>query len=585
MFTGYSSDTEDCTQKCQESSLSDINAAYQTSKVGILATPRITRPQFSRKTNSKTNQNKNLSLGKKNPKHDKGMCGSQEERYQEIGPQCVQNEPQDWHSCSEISASSSFVGFYSCNKSKKDAASYSEIEIGQTNLLRRNDGDVELMKSNDQGLQTNCLLGQEAGKDNSNNCIVERCRVQGQSLKSFAALYVGEICEVALSVLFKERSKEFAKEYVANVIRLANCKVTQLEKSKSQTEKYHLEEQDTDMVMDEIENPSFSKVWKNSGVFSAKTPESHQGNDSATRGQGVDTNSKSREEGEVKDKNDFQFEEFLEKKMVDSLEFSGDDPTFSSSNSSRQSIDLVMRENVESSLNNPECDDFNNKLAAECTQLKKAVKDIQTSKEIKCAKRNELSTGNFDMEMKETTFQENEEMELEENGKNENVTLINDALKNVGGLLSNSQASENTNHYKNEEMSCSTQRNAEGCQDAITNFKPEGDDTEPSVSCISKNAMPDNSGSCNPEIGEDSEKLLCLAMEKQLKDNIDNCFRQRAPYKRTMSESQASERKQWSPLESGDDGFSFHSSAISCMAVPKYVRSASCPVVSEVRYK
>ena len=505
------------------------------------------------------------------------MCGSEEERDQEIGPQCVQSEPQDWYSCSEISASSSFVGFYSCNKSKKDAASYSEIEIGQINLLRRNDGDMELMKSNDQGLQTNCLLVQEAGKDNSKNCIVERCRVQGQSLKSFAALYVGEICEVALSVLFKERPKEFAKEYVANVIRLANCKVTQLEKSETQTEKHQLEEQETDMLMNEIENPSFSKVWKNSGVFSAKTSESHQGNDSAKRGQGVDMNSKSREEGEVKNKNDFHFEEFLEKKMVDSLEFGSDDPTSSSSNSSRQSIDLVTRENVENSLNNQECNGFNNELAADCTQLSKAAKNIQTSKEIKCAKRNELSTGNFDMEIKENAFQEN--------GKNENVTLINDALKNVGGLLSNSQANENTNHYKNEEMDCSTQRNTEGCQDAITNFKPGGEETEPSVSCVSKNAMPDNSGSCNLVIGKDSENLLGVTMEKQLKDNIDNCFRQRAPYKRTMSESQASERKQWSPLESGDDGFSFHSSAPSCMAAPKYVRSTSCPVVSEVRYK
>lgn len=525
MFTGYSSDTEDCTQKSRESSPSDFDAAYQTSKVGILATPRITRPQFIRKTNSKTNQNKNLSLGKrkKNPKHDIEMCGSQEERYQVI---CVQNEPQDWHSCSEISASSSFVGFYSCNKSKKDAASYSEIETGQTNLLRGNDGDMEFMKSNDQGLQTNCLLGQEDDKDNSKNCIVERCRVQGQSLKSFAALYVGEICEVALSVLFKERSKQFAKEYVAHVICLANCKVTQLEISKTQTEKCQLEEQETDMLMDKIENPSFSKVWKNSGLFSAKISESHQGNDYATRDQGVDMNSESREEGEAKDKNDFQFEEFLEKKMVDSLELSSDDPTSSSSNSSRQSIDLVARENVESSLNNQECNDFNKELAADCTQLKKVAKDIQTSKEIKCANRNELSSGNFDMGIKEITFQENEE---------------------------------------------------------TTNFKPYSEETETSVTCISKNAMPDNSESCNPEIGKDSEKLLGLAMEKQFTDNIDNCFRQRAPYKRTMSESQASERKQWSPLESGDDGFSFHSSALSCMAAPKYVRSASCPVVSEVR--
>ena len=584
MFTGYSSDTEDCAQN-RESSLSDFDAAYQTSNVGILATPRITRPQFIRKTNSKTNQNKHLSLGKhrKNPKQDIEMCRSQEERYQKIGPQCVQNEPQDWHSCSEISASSSFVGFYSCNKSKNDAASYSEIEIGQTNLLRRNDGDMEFMKSNDQGMQTNCLLGQEDGKDNSKNCTVERCRVQGQSLKSFAASYVGEICEVALSVLFKERSKEFAKEYVANVIRLANCKVEQLEISKTQTEKCQLEEQETDILMDEIENPSFSKVWKNSGVFSAKNSESHQGNDYATRDQGVDMNSESREEGEAKDKNDFQFEEFLEKKMADSLEFSSDDPTSSSSNSSRQSIDLVARENVESSLNNQECNDFNKELAADCTKLKKAAKDIQTSKEIKLANRNEVFTRNFDKEMKEIAFQVNEEMELEENCKNENVTLINDALKNLGALLSNSQASENTNHYKNEEIDCSTQRNTEGCQDAITNFKPDGEETESPVSCISTSAMPGNSGSFNPEIGKDSEKLLGLAMEKQFTDNIDNCFRQRAPYKRTMSESQASERKQWSPLESGDDGFSFHSSALSCMAAPKYVRSASCPVVSEVR--
>ena len=499
--------------------MSGLDATYQSSKVGILATPRLTRPLFIRKTNSKTNQNKNLSFGKH------GKTRREEERYQQIGPQCVQNEPTDWNSCSEISASGSFVGFYSCNKPTRDDASYSEIDISQKDLSRRKDEDVEFMKSIGQGLQANRLLEQEAGKDNIKDCLVERCRVQGQSLKSFAALYVSEICKVALSILVKERSKAFAKEYVANVIRLANCKFTQLKNSKTQTEKYHIEEQESNMLMDEIENPSFSKVWKNSGVFSGC--ESRQGNDYPQGDRCIYKKSNSREEGKVKDQNDFQFEEFLEKKMVDSLEsLSSDDSTTSSSNSSRQSVDVETREKGVSSprKDNQEYHDFNNDLMVDCT-LKKTVKIIRTSNEIDCATRNQVSAGNVDIEIKE--------MRLEESKKIENTILLNDAL-NLGGRLSSKQESENTaDNYRKDEKNCRTERNSE--DDEIS-----------------------TSGS-------------------------DNCFRQRPPYKRTMSESQASDRKQWSPLESDDGSFSFHSSALSCMAAPKYVRSASCPVISEVR--
>ena len=82
-----------------------------------------------------------------------------------------------------------------------------------------------------------------------------------------------------------------------------------------------------------------------------------------------------------------------------------------------------------------------------------------------------------------------------------------------------------------------------------------------------------------------------LEIKKHRNDNQaePSCSRRRGFYKRTVSESQASERKQWNSTQPGDEDVQTtsnvhgHPSCRPDQTPPKFVRSTSCPVVSEVR--
>ena len=607
LLTGYSSDTENYTQKYPgRSSLSDIDGQYQASKAGILATPLLIHSQFMQKENKKNLRDENIKSGKtklkddkifqrsgtklsqhldKNIKSNPGATKTQgkskpakmllrEEEESLKGPQCVQKEQADWYSCSDISASGSFVGFYLFNKSSQETALSPSIERDEEHTRSKLNEDIIFMKSNKLGLQSsvNCLMAQEATQNNK-DCDVELCEVQKHTLESFAAGLVGKICKAALSRQVNASSKEFAKEYVADLIRLAKCKLIEEEKLKSKTE-----EKGT-IHMDEIESPSFSKVWKYSRNFSVEIAESLKSRDPVIRDGEADTDSNSREKEKPPEKNDCEFEDLLERNMIVSLESSNEVTTTSSSNSSSQSIHLNTRnESAQPSPMKSEQHYASDKeLVADYT-TEKGAENFQTTNENMSETKNMLY-GNSDRRSKEITSQGTEEKKFEESRENGKSALINDAL--LGDpARSNHQENECTNHPFADEVSCGNVTNAKD-----TKGKPKSE-VEIQVSDLSDDAITSiyNAESWKPK-GESLEKSL--PSNKEISDisnnKMDTCFRRRACYKRTMSESQASERKRWSPFEFGDNNLhSFHSSALQCMATPKYVRSSSCPVVSEV---
>lgn len=524
------------------------------------------------------NSGKGAEKDLKKRKHDKVGCRNE-------GPQYVQTEQPDWYSSSDISASDSFVGFYLFNKSTEETAQSSTID--EESSLRRNDGDVTFVKSNELGLQrrSDSLRGQEAIENNRDG-IVDLWGAP-HSLESFAAVYVRKICEVTLSRHTKEKSKEVAREIVANVVRLARCKLIQQEESTSRLESCSYEEKGN-VHMDDIENPSFSKVWKYSRVFSAEFCESLKNKDSVTRDEGVDTYSNNKEVGNV---DDCQFEELLERRMIDSLETSNDDPTSTSFNSSNQSINidtLGVNASESSTLKtNQECFVLDREFIRDYT-LEEAANNIQTTNEVICETKNEMVNGHCDMTQKEIAFQdEKEEKKWKESGENENSS------SNLGKpppCNTEDRESKDTNRMQKNATGFSNETKAEDCTSTTTDYTPKTYENT-HVSDLSNGDKPFNTGGGKPGEKKFEKSLSSLARNNQTNDksdnnlNIDSLFtRRRALYKRTMSESQASERKQWSPLESTDSSLytSFHFSTLPCTAAPKYVRSSSCPVVSEV---
>lgn len=526
----------------------------------------------------KTNENKQLSLkgDGKNFSRDKVLGARQKERSNEEGPQWVQNELLDWHSYSDISASDSFVGFYSLNKSTNDSSNYSKIAIGPENSLRMQGRSIDFERSSNLGLHrgTNNSPLQEV-IHNSRDGAVERFGVQEQRLKEFAALYVGKMCEEALSSYVQQRSKEFVREYVADVIGSASHRVKQ-EKSKHQIENYHFEEEET-IITEKTEDPSFSKVWKYSNVFPEEMFASQQGYNYETRDQGNDENSNSEEEVEEKDESDIQFEEFLEKKVVDSLELSGSNkPTSSTFNSCEQPVDIETLVRTDSSplKNNLGYHAFHGELFADCA-LTMAGKELHGSSEIDSTSINEVSSGKFDGNMMGITSQRKEEVKAEKGRKNGTESLTDNTGLTLGDPSAvTKEEIEDTNHPKRDNERASNTINA-------TDIRGTTRDTTPNekVEDVIAGLFDDDSESCKPENAKSFEQSLGISgPQKPMREDTDQHFRQRPPYKRASSDSQASERKQWSPLQT-----SFHSPALSCMAAPKYVRSSSCPVVSEVR--
>ena len=503
--------------------------------------------------------NKNVSNGKE--KHGTKKGG----RSKEIGPQYVQNEQPDWKSCSDISASDSFVGFYTLNKATEGNYKSSTTDSFEFGTLNR------IVESNETELQGKSNLLAPNATGISKSCPTKLCGVQKQNLESFAGVFVGRMCEVAISRYVKEKTKEIAKEFVADILRIVQIKIQQ-EKSKSQ------------MCCDEkIELPSFSKVWKYSRVFPTEISESFKSYDSVIRDKEPDTCLSSKDVGDMGAKSDRQFEEFLEKKMVESLESSnGGVSTLNSFNSSSKLIDLETQDKAEcfSLKNRQECKGFDKaKDPTADSSLKKAEINIHHSNEITSEIRNQELIENCDIKGEMTLQGEVETSAVHASNLEESRIL-------------------NGNVQENKNNSAHIKSISEDCKIASIDSNSKGhdefeDSAEMFCSGLSEDAvLLNNDGSLIPEEKSSETSYDQCVLKKLGSDkndtNTEPCFRRRPFFNRTVSESQASERKQWSPLESGDSNLamhSFHSSTLSYKTAPKYVRrSSSCPMVSEVSY-
>lgn len=606
-FTGYSSDTESYAQKSVgRSNISTIDGTHQASNAGILATPMISnpKPKLLRRIKLKTNvddtgdkqknsatkkiQDENVTLNhcpkisqvKRIPQEKRGndvkiphnnlatpldtnaksgnfaevgyrnteaLSTSKDQpkpeqdkvwHRRDIGMHRVQNEQPDWNSCNDISAGSTFDGFCVLNKSKRRIAKSSTVVESTSS---REHGDLKVAHSSELKLQgkSNCLPTQEVA-ENNRGCVLELCGVQKCKLEIFAAEYVGKICETALSSKVKEMFEEFARRFVANVISLVKLKIIECEQSLAQRENVNFEEEDNmGGTVTSEESPSFSKVWKYSQIFAAEheIPESLKVKGCRLKDRELDTCSKLRQKEDAQVINDFQFDEF-ENEVVGSPMSSNNSLSATSSDSSSHSMEFYKLHTKTESFSTYDLDNEQNTEEI-------PVEGEEESNKKKSEKRNDIEDAVSINNLASIPNLEETRHEIETDSKNSNCSQDDD------------------NDFCNKE-------NAEDDETA----KAEG------------NTISSNGEKMQPGTKEAGK----LAAKKQKHEGkTEPSYRRRALYKRTVSESQASERKQWCSTEPGDEDLQttfhrFHSSCRPDTTAPKFVRSTSCPVVSEVSY-
>ena len=565
--TGYCSDTENSTQECRErSNLLGIEAQSQVSKAGILATPVLSRPQFLRKTSAnekekRKGQDKSMPIkcsltrkGKEkekrksdtdeqNPdfegnlirtphtkncqerrKHGVNLVSCKREKDESsyrVDPKCVQSNQLDWYSSSDVSASDSFVGFYLSKKSTEENDS-SKV------------GNLSPNLSGSDSFSTEPFGAHEA-----------------RSLQRFATTIVGKICEVAFSRCVKETAKDIAIKFVAEIVLKAKNKLVQKE-----TVNCCYEDLNGNMGREEVKSPSFSKVWKYSRSFPTEIFESLKINDSRLLDKDSDMCSRSKEDSDVESKNDSQFEEFLERTLLDSLESSYECGSMQSGSHSSNELNELKSQNKGGDFipeKGHEYHSSDNELFPHHS-LVNTETNIQRS--------NDVSSG-FGIHM--TTY----EQALQ--GRDENLALINQTLQLGSRVLhDNSREKENKNKTQTDVKMCLDKTPSEDCND----FSPKDSEEDPNVPSKMTGSVGSNVDLTN------TGRLI--ADEKSSFGN-EPSFLRRFLYKRTVSESQASERKQWSPLETQERNLrSSHLSTLSCNTMTKQFRSSSCPVVSEV---
>ena len=566
--TGYCSDTENSTQECRErSNLLGIEAQSQVSKAGILATPVLSRPQFLRKTSAnekekRKGQDKSMPIkcsltrkGKEkekrksdtdeqNPdfegnlirtphtkncqerrKHGVNLVSCKREKDESsyrVDPKCVQSNQPDWYSSSDVSASDSFVGFYLSKKSTEENDS-SKV------------GNLSPNFSGSDSFSTEPFGAHEA-----------------RSLQTFASTIVGKICEVAFSRCVKETTKDIAIKFVAEIVLKAKSKLVQKE-----TVNCCYEDLNGNMGQEEVKSPSFSKVWKYSRSFPTEISfESLKINDSLLLDKDSDMCSRSKEDPDVESKNDSQFEEFLERTLLDSLESSYECGSMQSGSHSSNELNELKSQNKGGDFipeKGHEYHSSDNELFPHHS-LVNTENNIQRS--------NDVSSGfGIHMAAYEQALQ----------GGDENLALINQTL-HLGSraLHGNSTEKENKNKTQTDVKMCRDRTPSEDCND----FSPRDSEEDPNV----PSKMIGSVGS-NVDLTNNGR---LIADEKSSFGN-EPSFLRRFLYKRTVSESQASERKHWSPLETQERNLrSSHSSRLSCNTMTKQFRSSSCPVVSEV---
>ena len=452
--------------------------------------------------------------------------------------------------------------------------------------LGGNQGSFNFEQQDELGLQrtTGVLPTQEVAQ-NSSSSGLELSGVQKHEENIFAAEYVGKVCEKALSRKVREKSQEVAKDFIKNVVSLAKHRIN----PKSQDEDVSSEERNNMENNDGCQaSPSFSKVWKYSQLFAAdhvhEIPESLRLENSRFKGSEFSTCSKLRSKADAQIKNNCQCDE-LDNEVVESPTSSNSSLTANSSNSSSQSLELHKPHTKIDSLPTYE---FDNELDTHSV-LKKAANNSQPlpglnsefehSHDEQVLANDQLDTNAKFVESaysledggvtsvscqtcaKEVPVEENEDSKKTESEKSS--AIINAVF---GSDLDKESESENRSCSQNDESGFCNEFNSEENETA----KAEDE-----------NVSPRTFAGDFSSIAATNEKSNLIAK----KHDIGGSRRPR--YKRTVSESQASERKQWCSTEPGGEDLQatfhgFHSSCRPDSTAPKFVRSTSCPVVSEV---
>ena len=590
--TGYCSDTENNTQECREqSNLLGIEAQSQVSKAGILATPVLARPQFLRKTSAKEKekrkgQDKSMpvkcSLTRKGKEKEKRKSDTDEqnpdfesnlirtphtkncqerrkhgvnlvsckrekgESSHRVDPKCVQSNQPDWYSSSDVSASDSFVGFYLSKKSTEENDSSSKVGNRECETANSKGRTIKHVGSIEMEMQSSSNL---SGSDSFS---IEPFGAHGaRSLQTFATTIVGKICDVAFSRFVTETTKDIAKKFVAEIVLKAKNKLAQKE-----TVNCCYEDQNGNMGQEELKSPSFSKVWKYSRSFPTEIFESLKINDSPLLDKDSDMCSRSKEDADVESKNDSQFEEFLERTLLDSLESSYEGGSMQSGSHSSDELTELKSQNKGGDFileKGHEYHSLDNELFPHHS-LVNTENNIQRS--------NDVSSGfGFHMTTYEQVLQ----------GRDENLALINQTLQlGSRALHGNSKEKENRIKTQTDVKMCPDTTPSEDCND----FNPKDSEEDPNVPSKMFGSVVSN---------VDLTNTGRLKTDEKSSFGNEPSFLRRFLYKRTVSESQASERKHWSPLETQERNLrSSHSSTLSCNTMTKHFRSSSCPVVSEV---
>ena len=471
-----------------------------------------------------------------------------------------------------------------------------DVQNKQLNSAIKTTGNISLSDENTSGAkQGGCNFGQRDNlrpqgttgfsptqevSQNSSSSILQFSGAQKHKMELFAADYVGKICETALSKTVKETSQEVAKDFVTNVVSLAKHRINM----QSQDEDVSSERRDIMQKNDRCqESPSFSKVWKYSQLFAAdhahEIPESLKLQNLHLKGS----------------ENNCQCDE-AGNQVVESPMSSNCSLTANSSNSSSQSLELHKPNTDNDSLPTYELE---NELDTHSI-LKRAANNSQTLQGV-----NSEFDHSHDVQVLAS-------YQLHTNGKfEENANSLKD-----GGLTSVSCHTcvkqvpvEGNEDNKNTESEKSTDiSNA-----ASVNYLEEAKHEKDSVSENNTWSQTDENGFCNELNSDENERtktedehaspsiftgdISSNAVTKETnilpekkQDNggrNESIWRQRPRYNRTLSGSPASERRQWCSKEPGGEDLqaTFHGSHSYCRPIStssKFVRSTSCPVVSEV---
>ena len=469
----------------------------------------------------------------------------------------------------------------------------------EENTLGAKQGGFNLGQQEDLRLQEEIsFLPKQEVAQNSSSSILEFSGVQKNKMEVFAADYVGKIFETALSKRVKETSKEVAKDFITNVVSLAKHRIN----PQSQDEDDSSERRDIVQKNDgHQESPSFSKVWKYSQLFAAdhahEIPESLKLEDKRLKDTAeFDACSKLRSKGDAQDKDNCQCDE-VGNQVVESPSSSNCSLTANSSSSSSQSLEFHKLNTNNDSL--PTCE-FDNEMDTHFV-LKTAANNYQPLQGVNSGLEHSHDEQGFSNDQLDTNAKFDESANSLEEGV---VTFVSCHTCAEQVPVEGNEDSKNIESKKSIDIS----------NDASVNYLEEAKQEKDSESENNTCSQTDESGFCNELNSEENERnktedghalpsinagdVSCNAATKEINNSLgkkqddggrnhESICRRRPRYKRTASESPASERRQWCSTESGGEDLQanfqgVHSSCRPDSTGSKFVRYTSCPVVSEV---